>query len=108
MVKLDRQKQLTINFIFSKTEFMRYISHLDLVRLLMRAARRANMPLYFTKGFSPHPKLRIEKALKLGVESENEKAQLVLTKRVFAPLFVYLMNRKLPSGVRIKKAFYGA
>jgi len=101
-----QEKQFTISFIFSKARLMRYISHLDLLRLLMRAARRASIPLYFTKGFNPHPKLRIKRALKLGLESEHEDAQLVLTKKIFGRYFVYLMNKQLPSGVRIKKAFY--
>ena len=39
---------------------MRFISHLDLMRLIMRAARRGDLPLYYTEGFSPHPKLRMK------------------------------------------------
>ena len=101
-----QEKQFKISFIFSKTGLMRYISHLDLLRLFMRAARRASLPLFFTKGFSPRPKLIIQRALKLGLESEHEGAQLVLTKKVWARYFIYLMNKQLPSGVRIKEAFY--
>ncbi|MBN1872216.1 MAG: DUF2344 domain-containing protein, partial [Candidatus Omnitrophica bacterium] len=42
---------------------MRFISHLDLLRLFQRAARRARLPLKFSQGFSPHPKIKIEPAL---------------------------------------------
>jgi len=106
MDKNIKERQSVINFEFSKKSLIRYISHLDMMRLLMRAARRAGMPLYFSKGFSPHPKLKIQRALKLGVESDCEKAQLVLTKRIIPTFFVYFMNRKLPVGLRINKAFY--
>ena len=83
---------------------MRYISHLDLMRLLMRAARRANLPLYFTKGFSPHPKLRIERALKLGLESGYEKAEILLTRKINHKVFRQRLNRQLPEGIRIQEA----
>jgi radical SAM-linked protein len=39
---------------------MRYISHLDLMRLFMRAMRRADLPLKMSEGFSPHPKLSLK------------------------------------------------
>ena len=55
--------------VFSKTGDMRFISHLDLVRLFQRACRRAGLPVAVTKGFSPRLKISILKALKLGVES---------------------------------------
>ncbi|MDD5771327.1 MAG: DUF2344 domain-containing protein, partial [Candidatus Omnitrophica bacterium] len=41
-----------VNFIFSKKGLMRYISHLDLMRLFTRAMRRAELPLKMTEGFS--------------------------------------------------------
>jgi radical SAM-linked protein len=99
----NSRKYFTVKFIFSKTGFMRYISHLDLMRLLMRAARRADLPLYFTEGFSPHPKLRIARALKLGLESENEEAEIVLTRRIDFEAFQHRLNKQLPQGVRIKE-----
>lgn len=83
---------------------MRYISHLDLMRLLMRAARRGALPLYFTEGFSPHPKLRIKRALKLGIESGHEEAEILLSRKMNPWLLKYRLNRQLPKGIRIKKA----
>ena len=83
---------------------MRYISHLDLMRLLMRAARRANLPLFFTEGFSPHPKLRIKNALKLGLESEHEEAQFLLVRKINPRVFRVRLNKQLPRGIEIKEA----
>jgi len=98
------ETQFKVNFIFSKTGFMRYISHLDLMRFMMRAARRAELPLYFSKGFSPRPKLAIKRALKLGLESENEEAQLILTRKINPKSFQNKFNKQLPQGIRIKEA----
>ncbi|MDD5292235.1 MAG: TIGR03936 family radical SAM-associated protein [Candidatus Omnitrophica bacterium] len=96
--------QFKASFIFSKTGFMRYISHLDLMRLMIRAARRAELPLYFSKGFSPRPKLAIKKALKLGLESENEEAHIILTRKINSKSFQDRFNKQLPQGVRIKES----
>lgn len=103
MKKADN-KNVKVNFVFSKTGAMRFISHLDLMRLLMRAARRGNLPLYFTEGFSPHPKLRIKRALKLGIESEHEEAEIVLIRKMNLKLFQNRLNKQLPEGVSIKEA----
>jgi radical SAM-linked protein len=91
-----------VQFIFSKTGQMRYISHLDLMRLFMRAMRRADLPLKMTEGFSPHPKLSIKRALKLGVESDNEEASIVLTQTVSPQDFKNRLQRQLPQGIQIK------
>jgi radical SAM-linked protein len=93
-----------INFTFAKNGSMKYISHLDLMRLLMRAMRRANLPLKMTEGFSPHPKLSIKRALKLGVEGDNEEASIVLTEQVSPQDFINRLQRELPQGIQIKNA----
>jgi len=103
-MKNIKAKHFIIKFLFSKKGAMRYISHLDLMRLIMRAARRANLPLYFTEGFSPHPKLRITRALKLGLEAEQEEAEILLTRKINFRLFRYKLNRQLPQGIRVQQA----
>jgi len=91
-----------INFIFSKKGAMIYISHLDLMRLFMRALRRAGLPLKMTQGFSPHPKFCIDRALKLGVESENEQASVVLMEQISPCDFKERLQKQLPEGIEIK------
>lgn len=95
-----------VNFSFSKQGVMRYISHRDLMRLLMRAARRSALPLYYTKGFSPHIKLSMNRALKLGLESECERAAILLTRKLKLHVFVSRLNKQLPKGINIKEASY--
>ncbi|MDD5120509.1 MAG: TIGR03936 family radical SAM-associated protein [Candidatus Omnitrophica bacterium] len=91
-----------VNFIFSKQGLMRFISHLDLMRLFMRAMRRADLPLKMSEGFNPHPKLSLKRALKLGVESDSEEAIIVLKFPVEPDHFRNRLQRQLPEGIRIK------
>lgn len=84
---------------------MRYLSHLDVMRLMARAARRAQVPFYLTQGFHPHPKIKFKRALKLGVESMNEEAHIELRRTMSPEAFVKKMNRQFPEGIKIEKAF---
>lgn len=93
-----------ISFIFAKKGAMKYISHLDLMRLFMRALRRAELPVKMTQGFSPHPKISIKRALKLGVESESEEATFALSRPLGADEFTERLQSQLPEGIRIKSA----
>jgi len=93
-----------VSFIFAKKGLMRYISHLDLMRLFMRAMRRADLPLKITQGFNPHPKLSIKRALKLGLESDSEEAAVVLDRLVKPQEFKERLQQQLPEGIFIKEA----
>ena len=81
---------------------MRYISHLDLMRLFMRAMRRAGLPLKMSEGFSPHPKLSLKRALKLGIESEHEEASIVLKFPVTPEDFKNRLQKQLPEGIQVQ------
>ena len=91
-----------LNFAFAKKGSMIYIGHLDLMRLFVRAMRRADFPLKMSEGFSPHPKFSIKRALKLGVESENEEASIVLRIPVDEEEFKNKLQEQLPEGIEIK------
>ena len=81
---------------------MRFISHLDLMRLMQRASRRGNLPVAITKGFSPHLKISIARALKLGKVGLNEEATFYMERCVEPQEFIDSMNENLPEGIRIK------
>jgi len=91
-----------LNFTFAKKGTMKFISHLDLMRLFMRATRRAGLPIKITEGFSPHPKISLKRALKLGVESENEEATFVLREPITPQEFKHKLQEQLPEGIIIK------
>ena len=92
-----------IRAIFSKTGCMKFISHLDLVRLFHRSARRARLPIEITKGFSPRLKINIIRALKLGVERMGEEAIFYMERPVTPQGLAGSINKQLPEGVRVEK-----
>ncbi len=90
---------------FSKKGILRYISHLDLLRLFQRAIRRADIPVVFSRGFHPIPKIKFERALKLGVESDDEKMYIKLILPLSCKELIWRLNAQLPQGIRIKSGF---
>ena len=95
---------MKLKVVFQKKGDMRFISHLDLVRLFQRASRRADLPVTITKGFSPHLKISITKALKLGLASDGEDAVFCMDKAVSPADFIDRINEKLPEGITVKSA----
>ena len=89
---------------FSKTGEMKYISHLDLMRLFQRSARRARLPVSVTKGYNPHFKISIKSGLKLGVESDEETAYFSLENNIEPSELIDRMNKQLPKGVKVLSA----
>lgn len=67
---------------FKKGERVRYISHLDVLRSWERSIRRAELPLSYSQGFTPHPKLAFAGPLPLGFTSEAEIMDVTLDERV--------------------------
>ncbi len=86
---------------FSKKGLMRYISHLDLLRLFGRALRRAGVPLEVSGGFSKHPEVKIKRALKLGLESDNEEVEIGLREQISLEEFKNKLQAQLPEGIKI-------
>lgn len=84
---------------FGKTGELRFLGHLDLVRLWDRALRRANLPIAFTEGFHPLPRVTMASALALGMTSEGEWADFELTTAVDLPTFQSALAPQLPAGV---------
>lgn len=95
--------KITYSALFSKTGWLRYISHLDLLRLFNRALRRADFKLYLSKGFNPRPVIRVKKALKLGIEGKGEEAEFLLEENIDPLDFKERFNKQLPEGVEIEK-----
>ena len=67
---------------FRKGERVRHISHLDVLRYWERAIRRADLPLLYSQGFTPHPKIAFAAPLPLGFIGEREIVEVTLSERV--------------------------
>ncbi len=86
---------------FGKKGEIRFISHLELALLFHRAARRAGLPLAYSEGFHPMPRIVFATALPVGIESRMEIVDLELEGRA-SPLEVKeRLHRTLPPGIEI-------
>lgn len=86
---------------FSRGEEVKYISHLDLMRLWERALRRAAIPMTYSQGFNPHPKISLAAPLPIGVTGEGEVMDLLLRRRISSYFFIKVVGEQLPSGMGI-------
>lgn len=91
---------------FTKENYLKYISHLDLMRLFKRAFRRGQMPIKYSQGFNPQPKLSIANPLALGIESIEEYMDIDLNKKIPEEEFIKIMNKELPEDIRILDVKY--
>lgn len=93
---------------FSKGEAMRFVGHLDLMRVLERAFRRAHFPVAYSQGFNPRPRMSLAAALTLGATSEAELCQLDLA-RELAPEeldhALAALRAQLPAGLQLLQAW---
>jgi radical SAM-linked protein len=86
---------------FFRGEEVKYISHLDMMRLWERALRRAGIPVAYSQGFSPHPKISIAAPLPIGVTSDGELMDVLLRRRLSPYFFIKVVCDRLPAGVGI-------
>ena len=90
---------------FRKDGAARFVSHLDLQATFERALRRARLPLAFSQGFHPRPRLQFEEPLALGWTSERECLWVDLT-TVFPPReLLSRLRAQLPDGLEPLRAF---
>ncbi len=90
---------------FRRGEEIKYISHLDIIRLWQRALNRAGIPLSYSSGFNPHPRISLALALAMGVTSEAELMDIELDKFVSPHAFTAAVTRQLPRGISIDGVF---
>jgi radical SAM-linked protein len=86
---------------FSRDERVKYITHLDLMRLWERALRRANVDLAYSEGFTPHSRLSLAAPLAVGVTSSAELLDLFLNSRISPLEFTRQVSPQLPPGVQV-------
>ena len=92
---------MRIRITFSKVGALRYTGHLDLHRLWERAARRAELPLAYSQGFHPQPKLNIAAALPLGFSSRCEMLDMRLEHDIPLEGLKERLQETLPTGIQV-------
>jgi radical SAM family uncharacterized protein/radical SAM-linked protein len=93
-----------IRFRFAIQGPLRFLSHLETMRVFTRALRRAQLPVQYSQGFHPQPALAFATALPVGVESTAEYADVVLYEHLEPTHFQERLNAVLPQHIRILEA----
>ena len=86
---------------YAKRGKMRFASHLDVARAFERGVRRAGLPIAYSAGFTPHPKISYAGGAPTGVASEAEYLSLTLTSRTEADAVRERLNAALPDGIDV-------
>jgi radical SAM-linked protein len=86
---------------FSKTDQMRFTSHLDLIKTWERIFRRADLPLSYSEGFNPRPLINIAAPLPLGYTSEGEIADFWLSEITPLQIFQEKISTAVPPGILV-------
>lgn len=86
---------------FSKFSRAKYISHLDLMRFMSRAVRRAGIPLWYTEGFNPHPYMTFALPLSLGTESKCESMDIRIEGEISNDEIMERLSASMPEGIEI-------
>jgi radical SAM-linked protein len=92
-----------LRFRFSKTGSLALLSHLDLVRLMERALRRSGLPVSFTGGFHPLPRVQFALALPLGAEADGEWMDIEFIHEIDPAAALERLQPQLPSGFALQQ-----
>ena len=96
---------MEVRMSFQKTGMAKFISHLDTVRCITRAMKRANVPVWFTEGFNPHAFLTFAMPLSLGFESLCETVDFRLLEETDLNELKDRINNALPVDITVKEIY---
>ncbi len=97
---------MPLRLVYSLEGPPRFLSHLDVMRLFFLALRRAGLPMAYSQGFSPHPRVSYGPPLAVGFESLAEYIDLRLTARRPVDEVIQALNQELPAGLRVHRGRY--
>jgi len=83
---------------------MKYVTHLDMMRFWERALRRAEIPVTYSEGFSPHPQIQLASPLAVGTTSDCELMDVFLEERMTPRAFIDAVSPQVPPAIAITAA----
>ncbi|MCS7180074.1 MAG: TIGR03936 family radical SAM-associated protein [bacterium] len=95
-------KVYKLRIFYRKEGLSRFISHLSFCKLIERSLRRLEIPLNFSKGFTPHPKISYCPPLPIPISGTNEFFEIEVFKIFDLEIFIQNINSILPEGTQIK------
>ena len=105
MVQVNNGK-LVLRFRMKKTGSLQYISHLDLVRTMHKVIVRAGLPLWYTEGFNPKPKMIFAAPLSIGTESVCEFMDIRLNEYIDPAEAMNRLNANMTHEIQVTEAYY--
>ncbi|MFN4227662.1 MAG: TIGR03936 family radical SAM-associated protein [Candidatus Ratteibacteria bacterium] len=91
---------------YKKEGISRFISHLSFCKLIERTLRRMDLPLKFSQGFTPHPKISFCPSLPIPIIGKNEFFEVEIYEKIDIEKFIERINSILPEGTRVEKCYY--
>ena len=96
---------LRLRLRFCRGEEVKFISHLDIMRLWQRALTRAGIEFAYSQGFNPHPRISLAAPLPIGVTSQTELMDILCAGRVSPHFFTDAVSQQLPPGIEILQVY---
>jgi len=97
----EEEKVKKVRLYFRKVGEARFLSHLEMVHVFARAIRRAGIPLKYSQGFHPQPKISFGPALPVGLESQEELVDIEIKGGFSLPNIINQLNQQLPLGIEV-------
>ena len=106
MVQVNNLPYVTLRIRFKKLGRIQYISHLDLVRTMSKILVRAKLPMWYTEGFNPKPKMIFAAPLSIGAESMCEFMDIRLIKKLPPEDVIEALNDNMTDEMQVIEAYY--
>ena len=100
-ISMNGTTRQRVRVIFARGENARYVGHLDMVRTWERIIRRADLPIAYSEGFNPHPRLTFAAALPVGCTSEHEVLDVILSPLCDLSDVRARLDRAVPAGIQV-------
>jgi len=88
---------------YAKKSDMQFVAHLDMLRMVIRFLRVSKLPIAYSEGFNPHPKISFGPPLSTGVQGENEYFDFALSESIAVARITTILTEKLPKIMAFKK-----
>ena len=103
---MNNNTPINLRIKFKKVGMLQYVSHLDLVRTMSKIVVRAKLPLWYTEGFNPKPKMVFAAPLSIGTESYVEFMDLRLSEKMDPAVAIKSLNDNLTDELVVLDAYY--
>ena len=106
IVTPNQTRYVTYRIKYTKTGNLKYMSHLDLLRTMQRILHRAELPIWYTEGFNPQPKLSFGLPLSVGCESVCEYLDIRLTESLSCEEVATRIEKAFPREMHVTEVYY--